>query len=118
MEQLVIDGGIIGNNPAMFAYMTATQLNKITKPIRILSLGTGVAEISKVDPTEFTRFDWLKSAGDRAIDNDVFAADLNLKSYFKSAGREDDYVRMQTISTLSMDKVDPDSIKLLMDAGD
>lgn len=94
MKQLVIDGGIIGNNPAMYAFLQATRLNKITKPLRIISMGTGVAEITKIDPTSFTRFDWLKTAGDRAIDNDVFAADVFLKNYFTEKGTPGDYVRM------------------------
>lgn len=45
IQQLVIDGGIIGNNPALFAYLVATKLNKKGPKIRILSLGTGVAEV-------------------------------------------------------------------------
>ena len=40
-EELVIDGGIICNNPALYAYMTAKFLNKVTKKMRILSIGTG-----------------------------------------------------------------------------
>jgi hypothetical protein len=59
----------------MYAWFLASKINNISKPIKILSLGTGIAEINKVDPTKFTKLDWLSRAGDLAIDNDVFAAD-------------------------------------------
>jgi len=41
VEDLMIDGGLIANSPALIAYELSTQLNK-KKPIRILSLGTGL----------------------------------------------------------------------------
>ena len=47
-------------------------------------MGTGVAEIKKVNPAEFSKLDWLSRAGDLAIDNDVFAADRMLEHGFKN----------------------------------
>ena len=85
-------------------------------------MGTGVAELKKIDPNSFSKLDWLSKAGDLAIDNDVFAADKMLEFLDMSIKEPTDttttYKRMQTVSTLSMDKVDEASIKLLMDAGD
>ena len=107
----------------MYAWVLATQINNITKPVKILSMGTGIAPLEKVDPSSFTKLDWIKRAGDLAIDNDVFAADKWLEQTFKdmksSEGFTDvNYKRMQTVSTLSMDKVDKASIDLLLNAGD
>ena len=39
-EQVLIDGGIIANNPAMYAYLHAKYANK-RKNVRIVSIGTG-----------------------------------------------------------------------------
>lgn len=75
IQQLVIDGGIIGNNPALFAYNIATKLNKKGPKIRILSLGTGMSEVIPIDTETFTRFDWLKMTGDMMIEVDVFSSD-------------------------------------------
>ena len=40
MKEMLIDGGVIFNNPAMYAYEMARILKK-KKNIRVLSLGTG-----------------------------------------------------------------------------
>jgi patatin-like phospholipase/acyl hydrolase len=40
IEELVVDGGIICNNPAMYAYLLAKYL-KGNQHLRVLSLGTG-----------------------------------------------------------------------------
>ena len=47
--------------------------------MRILSLGTGVSEVTPIVPEEFTRYDWLKLGGDLMIDIDVFKTDQILK---------------------------------------
>jgi len=114
LEQLVIDGGIIGNNPALFSYMMQSKIQK-KAPIRIVSIGTGVAEVNKVDADSITRFNWLTMAGDFMIDIDVFAADKTLnatlakqleKQNADNGVEKANYLRMQTISSLGMDKVD------------
>ena len=40
MEEFVVDGGIICNNPSMYAYLQAKYLQNHTN-IRVMSLGTG-----------------------------------------------------------------------------
>jgi hypothetical protein len=80
--QLVIDGGIIGNNPALFSYLMQNKIKK-KDPIRIWSMGTGILEMDPVDADAFTRFEWLKLSGEFMIDIDVFLADKVLKSLMK-----------------------------------
>ena len=41
LNEYLIDGGIISNNPSLYAYQIASILNKNT-PFRMLNLGTGV----------------------------------------------------------------------------
>jgi len=97
VQQHVIDGGIIGNNPSLFAYLMATQLNKKGPKLRILSLGTGVSEIKPIDPLEFTRFDWLKMSGDLMIDVDVFNSDgvlQQIMSRHPNASVDHNYLRI------------------------
>ena len=47
MTELQIDGGIICNNPALYAYQMARVFNKKDK-VRILSLGTGENPFTQV----------------------------------------------------------------------
>ena len=47
--------------------------------IRVVSLGTGVAPLTPIQPDKFTRFDWTKLAVDVAVDFDTFMADRVLK---------------------------------------
>lgn len=82
IEQLVIDGGIIGNNPALFAYLMQNKIKKKT-PIRIWSMGTGILEMKPVLADGMTRFEWLKLSGEFMIDIDVFLADSVLKGIMK-----------------------------------
>jgi len=50
-RQVLIDGGLIANNPSYYAYLHARfNLNK--KKIRIISLGCGMTRVKKItDPT-------------------------------------------------------------------
>jgi len=46
-----VDGGVICNNPAYYAYQIKNSLNVETKKTRILSLGTGEKKFNKIDPS-------------------------------------------------------------------
>jgi hypothetical protein len=95
IDQLVIDGGIIGNNPSLFAYLMQNKIKKKT-PIRIWSMGTGILDMHPVDADGMTRFEWLKLSGEFMIDIDVFLADNVLKSIMKKnqiEGKEN-YLRL------------------------
>ena len=47
VKEMQIDGGIISNNPAFYAYQMATNFYK-AKDVRVLSLGTGEKPYTKI----------------------------------------------------------------------
>lgn len=115
----MIDGGIIGNNPSLFAYLMQKKMKK-KDPIRVWSMGTGILEMAPVDADGMTKFEWMKLSGEFMIDIDVFVADKVMESTMKKnqvSGKEN-YLRLQVISDLAMDSVEEENIKGLMAAGD
>lgn len=65
IRELVIDGAIICNNPAMYAFMMAKYLKR-KNPIRVVSVGTGrdftAMEKLKENNNEFTKISSLVDA--------------------------------------------------------
>ena len=119
IQQLVIDGGIIGNNPSLFAYLMQSKIHDKT-PIRIWSMGTGILDMQPIEAESMTRFQWLKLSGEFMIDIDVFLADKTLEGIMKKNKQPDqeNYLRLQVISDLAMDSVTEENINGLMAAGD
>lgn len=71
-EQLIIDGMVIGNNPALYAFMLHTKIkDKVNKYVRVLSIGTGEAEPPKVVAASLDRLDWLALSGELTADVDM-----------------------------------------------
>lgn len=58
----MIDGGIIANNPAMYAYIHSKYANKQDK-IRFVSIGTGTTQPTALDSSSVTKVDWLMQVG-------------------------------------------------------
>jgi patatin-like phospholipase/acyl hydrolase len=57
--ELQVDGGIICNNPSLYAYQVAKLLNK-KKNIRILSIGTGEKKfIPFTSAKEMGKMSWM-----------------------------------------------------------
>lgn len=72
--ELLIDGGIIANNPALLAYMSAKHI--LGKPnLRILSLGTGMPFPSEYDIEGWNSLDYTSLSVELMIDIDVDMAD-------------------------------------------
>lgn len=61
-KEYLIDGGLIANNPSMWAIQTA-QLDGNTLPVRLVSLGTGAYETSVIDVENFSSLDWWSQVG-------------------------------------------------------
>jgi len=60
LPEILIDGGLICNNPSLYAYEIASIFHKKEK-VRILSLGTGEKEFKPIDGEgSWSKFDWLK----------------------------------------------------------
>lgn len=96
-----MDGGIICNNPAFYAYQIVKNFDDVTKPIRILSLGTGEKSFTKIDPKEVHLFTFLKRSAEFMMNMDAYGAHFILKQLFKSDPLN--YIRCQIVSPLSMD---------------
>jgi len=112
--ELQIDGGIICNDPSLYAYEMARDLYGYRK-IRMLSLGTGEEPFTKVDPKTFDVASALAMNGEFIFNMDTYAADSYLRTNIP--GGEKNYVRAQVTSSLSMDAIAPKDIQNLKDAG-
>ena len=82
LKELQIDGGIICNNPALYAYQFAKIFNKKTKT-RILSLGTGENPFK----TLTSKYGWDKKSyglykSEFMMNMDNYAAEYYLKNEF------------------------------------
>ena len=75
--ELQIDGGIICNNPSLYAYEMARDLYGYRK-IRMLSLGTGEIPFTKIDPKTFDVASALAMNGEFIFNMDTYAADYYL----------------------------------------
>ena len=59
---MLIDGGVIANNPAMYAYLHSQFANNQTN-IRLISIGTGETPPTKFEGDTVNKFDWLFQIG-------------------------------------------------------
>jgi patatin-like phospholipase/acyl hydrolase len=59
-DEVLIDGGLIANNPALIAYLRSRKLYNQTS-IRVLSIGTGETKGKKIDPSNISIFTWLEA---------------------------------------------------------
>jgi hypothetical protein len=108
--EVLVDGGIIANNPSMYAFIFASEMNK-KKNIRVVSIGTGQVKQPKIDPNNVSILTWVSNLGDLIVDVEVTA-----HAYFTEflAGK---YSRFQVETELPLDAADGESIKALKDLG-
>jgi patatin-like phospholipase/acyl hydrolase len=109
LTELQVDGGIICNNPSLYAYQVAKLLNK-KKNIRILSIGTGEKPfIPFTSAKQMGKMSWMKRVDEFMMNMDVHATEYYLEK-IAFADKKDDYVRLQKVTTCPMDKVAPSDI--------
>ena len=97
VEEYLIDGGIIENNPSIYAITLAHDIIGIEKPIRLVSLGTGNYESKPIDPNDFSVIDWWQKTG-------FLMTNLSQRnSAFDSAHRSANYIRLQGVSKVKLD---------------
>ena len=113
-RELQIDGGVICNNPAFYAYQLARGLRGETK-LRLLSLGTGELPFTPVDADKMNVISFVKKLGEFMMNMDAYSADRALSFAIEDA--ENNYVRLQTTSKIGMDNIKPEAIQGLKDDG-
>lgn len=81
----MIDGGLIANNPGLYAYMLTKYLSKnINKGdrIRMLSFSTGIAPQTE-DLRGLDKLGWKKNLAGSVVDIDVFMSSSYLSLLFQ-----------------------------------
>lgn len=71
-KEVLVDGGIIANNPSMYAFIFASEMNQ-KKDIRVTSIGTGQVKQPTIDPNNVNILTWVKNLGDLIVDVEVTA---------------------------------------------
>lgn len=99
VEKLV-DGAVICNNPAYYAYQIANKIYK-KKDIRMVSLGTGESTFKPFDPDHFDRSTLYSSTNEFLMNIEVYTSDFGVKVSINDP--KNNYVRSQVVSDLPMD---------------
>ena len=81
--EFLIDGGIICNNPALYAYEMSKYFHE-HKKIRVMSLGTDEKPFQKIkDPSQVNKLSYLKLLNEFMMNADTYTADKFLKVTLK-----------------------------------
>lgn len=127
-EQLIIDGGIIANNPALYANLMARYLLD-KQNVRIISFSTGTDKDHEAfSKTEISKLDMLSLTAEFLMNIETFntanmlqrtmAEDLRQLRAQGMPIDKQNYYRCDSDSLgLQLDSVDPDSISKLLNAG-
>lgn len=123
IPNLIIDGGIIANNPAIYCYLLAHDLYEKQK-IRILSLSTGTDLDYKADLKKFNGISYLKVFFEFLNNIDIFFTDEMLKKgqakQLEVDGDKDimNYLRVEgSDGGVSLSAIDENSIDKLKKLG-
>jgi patatin-like phospholipase/acyl hydrolase len=89
--EMQIDGGIICNNPALYAYNMATKLEG-HKNIRVLSLGTGEKKFNSFQAQSLTRIDYMTKTDEFMMNMDTYTAHYWLQMHMPES--KTNYLRL------------------------
>lgn len=103
ITDVLVDGGVICNSPALYAYLYANELMEYPK-VRVFSIGTGISQ-SKSDALGNTESFSSKSSQAKllfafAMNIETAAANTILNG-FRTLKTHFDFVRLQTITKAS-----------------
>lgn len=114
-SHILVDGGVIANNPAMFAYAEAKKMWPESKKITIISISTGSAKHNiDVNPTSGL-LSWAEhiiplysTAQKRSVD------------FLLNGLPNTDYIRLdqRLAEKINMDETDPEVLKKLVEYGE
>jgi predicted acylesterase/phospholipase RssA len=113
--EILVDGGVICNNPAYYAYQITKSFNDVSKKVRLLSLGTGEKSFTKIDPKSVHKYTFLKMSGEFMMNIDTYTGHWALKKIFKSDPTN--YIRANIVTELSMDANSKENIDGLLANG-
>lgn len=118
------DGGIADNDPALCILTDALHQKIPLDHIKILSLGTGMANPNRVDPIAYGKssenwgaIGWLR----HGIIDDFFDGDTSVTEYQTQQLLQDNYYRIDAIipkEQQAMDNTDPNNITSLQAIGE
>lgn len=111
MDEMLIDGGVVANNPSLYAEMMARYLFDQDEVIMI-SIGTGDKPFKKIKSASERGKTSLFKTDNNIMGMDVRAAQVICETYFGK-----DYLRINPPTTRLMDKVDKANIQGLKDDG-
>lgn len=118
--ELMIDGGVIANNPALLSYMHARHIMRHPY-IRMLSLGTGIKPPRTYDIDNWNPIDFITQIQpDLIVDVETMTSEFIVHSIMSSQPKKNknNYLRAQCETSLPLDKTDDASISALISEGE
>lgn len=106
--EYLVDGAVICNNPALYAYEMASKIYK-KKNIRLLSLGTGEPPFKKQDPETFGKVEYYSMMDEFIVDGVSHSSEWAIKTAMGEIHSEqvnifkNYYLRLQITTELKMD---------------
>eukprot|EP00347_Sterkiella_histriomuscorum_P015022 403358603 len=112
-DQILLDGGLIANNPSLFSYLHSKYANE-QKKIRLISLGTGAIYPDVLDP-RMSNVEWFMEVGNLIANVEQFTQEYLMKMLLK-----EEYYRYQPIikEDLALDSYRPEDISRLIQYGE
>lgn len=81
-----------------------------------MSLGTGESPFKKIDPNKINKIKYFSESSEFMMNMETYTSDFGLMMTIKDPNKN--YLRMQTVSSLKMDKIDPININGLKQDGE
>jgi hypothetical protein len=103
---VLVDGAIIADNPSMYAFLIASEMNT-EKNIRVISIGNGKSAIEKLNPDNVSTFNWISKMQDLLVSVEVMT-----HAYF-SEQMSAEYHRFNALVTSSDDSLSIEELKKL-----
>lgn len=110
-QQILIDGAVIANNPALYAFLHAKY--KLNMPlVRVVSIGTGTTAAKGISSENMKAKDWIGELGNLVTEVESLSHEYILKTYSH-------YHRFQSIMDMdyALDAVDEPSRLALAQLG-